>query len=63
MNTDLDRRTLDVEWVPIDRLHANPANPRKNDEAVPHVAASLKRFGWRQPLVARTDGELIASAL
>ncbi len=60
MSTDLDRTTLDVEWVPIARLRANPANPRKNDEAVPHVAASLKRFGWRQPLVARPDGELIA---
>lgn len=60
MTKSLDRTTLDVEWVPIARLHANPANPRKNDEAVPHVAASLKRFGWRQPLVARTDGELIA---
>jgi len=37
----------------------NPANPRLNDDAVPHVAASLRRFGWRQPLVAKPSGEVI----
>ena len=52
--------TLAVEWVPIDRVHLNPANPRRNDDAVPHVAASLRRFGWRQPLVARPSGEVVA---
>ena len=56
MTTDV----LSVEWVALDRLHLNPANPRKNDAAVPHVAASLRRFGWRQPLVAKRSGEVIA---
>jgi len=51
---------LAVEQVAIDRLHLNPANPRRNDEAVPHVAASLRRFGWQQPVVARPSGEVIA---
>ncbi len=51
---------LAVEWVAIDSLHLNPANPRLNDQAVPHVAASLKRFGWQQPLVAKPSGEVIA---
>jgi len=49
-----------VEWVPIGRLHGNPANPRINDAAVGPVAASLRRFGWRQPIVARPSGEVIA---
>ena len=26
----------------------------------PHVAASLRRFGWQQPFVARLSGEVIA---
>ena len=52
--------TLKVETVPIDRLFCNPANPRINDPAVPHVAASIKRFGWRQPIVAKPSGEVIA---
>lgn len=51
---------LAVEWVPASRLFPNPANPRHNDDAVPHVAASLQRFGWQQPIVAKHSGEIIA---
>jgi DNA modification methylase len=56
----MESNALTVEWVPLDRLFPNPANPRLNDDAVPHVAASLKRFGWQQPLVAKPSGELVA---
>ena len=55
-----EAKRLAIEWVPIDRLDLNPANPRRNEVAVPHVAASLRRFGWQQPLVARPSGEVIA---
>jgi ParB-like chromosome segregation protein Spo0J len=34
--------------------------PCRNDEAVPHVASSLRRFGWQQPIVARRTGEVVA---
>jgi ParB-like chromosome segregation protein Spo0J len=51
---------LAVEWVATERLFCSPANPRRNDEAVPHVAASLRRFGWQQPIVARPSGEVVA---
>jgi len=33
---------------------------RINDDAVEHVAASIQRLGWRQPVVARPSGEVIA---
>ena len=49
-----------VETVTISRLFCSPTNPRNNDAAVPHVAASLRRFGWQQPIVARRSGEVIA---
>jgi len=49
-----------VETVSISRLFCSPTNPRRNDEAVPHVAASLRRFGWQQPIVARRTGEVVA---
>ncbi len=49
-----------IETVPISRLFCSPTNPRRNDAAVPHVAASLRRFGWQQPIVARRTGEVIA---
>ncbi len=53
-------QTLEVEWVSLDRLYNNPSNPRINDPAVPHVAASVRRFGWQQPIVAKPSGEVIA---
>jgi len=34
-------------------------NPRLNDAAVDAVAASLKEFGWRQPIVVDGDGVII----
>jgi ParB-like chromosome segregation protein Spo0J len=53
---------LTIETVPIDRLFCSPANPRRNDPAVPHVAASIRRFGFRQPIVAKPSGEVIADS-
>ena len=47
-------------WVDRKSLVPWGKNPRKNDAAVPHVAASLRRFGWQQPIVARRTGEVIA---
>lgn len=52
--------TLSVELVQVSRLFGSPSNPRINDPAVPHVAASIRRFGWQQPLVAKRSGEVIA---
>ncbi len=52
--------TLQVESTDVDRLFCSPANPRINDPAVPHVAASIRRFGWQQPIVAKRSGEVIA---
>ena len=49
-----------IETVEIDRLYCSPTNPRHNDDAVPKVAASIRRFGWQQPIVAKRDGEVIA---
>jgi DNA modification methylase len=49
-----------VEIVEISRLFCSPTNPRRNDAAVPHVAASIRRFGWQQPIVARRSGEVVA---
>ncbi len=52
--------SLKIEQVSIQRLFCSPSNPRINDQAVPHVAASIRRFGWKQPLVAKRSGEVIA---
>ena len=47
-------------WSRSTSCSAAPPNPRLNDEAIPHVAASLRRFGWQQPIVAKRSGEVIA---
>lgn len=51
---------LSVEWVSTSTLFCSPANPRRNEVAIPHVAASIQRFGWRQPIVAKPSGEVLA---
>ena len=56
----MEQSTLAIEWVPVGSLFENPSNPRKNEVAVPHVAASLRRFGWQQPIVAKPTGEVVA---
>ena len=35
-------------------------NPRKNDEAVKYVAASIKEFGFKVPIVIDNDGVIVA---
>lgn len=34
-------------------------NPRDNDESVPEAAASIRDFGFKQPIVVDTDGVII----
>lgn len=55
--------TPPVEIVPVAQLFCSPTNPRHNDVAVPHVAASIRRFGWQQPIVARRSGDESVAAL
>ena len=47
--------------VPVAALKPWAGNPRKNDPAVDEVAASIKRFGFGSPIIARQEnGEVIA---
>ena len=48
-----------VEVWKLDRLHEYGANPRKNDQAVDQMAALIKKFGFRVPILARSDGEIV----
>lgn len=51
---------MDVKLIPLDRIHPYEKNPRKNDEAVDKVAASIREFGFRQPIVVDADHVIIA---
>ncbi len=50
---------MQIELRPMDQIKPYPGNPRQNDEAVDAVAASLKEFGFRQPIVVDTEGVII----
>ena len=52
-------KTFDVELRKIDSIRPYESNPRVNDQAVDAVAASLKEFGFRQPIVVDADGVII----
>ncbi len=48
-------------WLAPSDLKPWPDNPRDTDAAVERVAASIQRFGFGAPIVARADGyEIIA---
>lgn len=51
---------LTVKWVAVGDIHPYDKNPRKNDSAVDAVAASIREFGWQQPIVVDKDGVIIA---
>jgi DNA modification methylase len=51
---------LKVCWWPIDKPIPYSRNSRKIPElAIDKVAASIKEFGWRQPIVVDKDGVII----
>ena len=49
-----------IEWWPIGDVTPYANNPRKNDgAAVEKVVASVRAFGWRQPLVIDQHGVIV----
>jgi ParB-like chromosome segregation protein Spo0J len=50
---------MKTETLPLRKLVPYAGNPRKNDHAVQQVADAIKRFGFRVPVLAKSDGTLI----
>src|SRR5215470_1008379 len=48
-----------VEMRPIGSIRPYKNNPRHNDAAVDAVAASIRAFGFRQPVVVDEDGVIV----
>jgi len=48
---------MKIELMPVDQVIPYARNPRINAHAIEKVAASIKEFGFRQPIV--TDKELV----
>ena len=56
--------SFDVEMWPVDRPKDYPGNARKwSGQALAKVAASIKAFGFRQPVVVDSDEVLVVGHL
>ena len=51
---------MQIEIRSIKDIRPYEHNPRNNDSAVDAVAASIREFGWQQPIVVDKDGVIIA---
>jgi len=49
----------EIIHVPLREITRYARNPRKNAAAIPAVKASLKEFGWRQPMVIDSHNVIV----
>jgi hypothetical protein len=48
-----------IELWPIDKLVFYARNPRKNDAVVDRMCSSIQEFGFKIPVIARSDGTVV----
>src|SRR6266568_4877615 len=51
--------TNEIQIWHIGRFIFYARNPRKNDAAVDRMCASIREFGFKIPVLARSDGEVV----
>jgi ParB-like chromosome segregation protein Spo0J len=47
-----------IEW-PLSKFSPYARNPRRNDDAVEKMIASIREFGFKIPILARSNGEIV----
>jgi DNA modification methylase len=52
-------QTLRIQVWPVRRLVFYARNPRRNDAAVEYMVASIREFGFKIPVLARSNGEIV----
>jgi DNA modification methylase len=50
---------MEIQSWPIERFIPYERNPRKNDAAVDRMCASIREFGFKIPVLARSDGTVV----
>ena len=50
---------MQIKMRPVSTLIPYSRNPRKNDHAVDRMAASINEFGFKIPILARSNGEVV----
>ena len=53
---------MKIENLKLAEIKTSGRNLRKNDAAVAGIAESIRRFGFKQPLVVDADGVLVVGA-
>ena len=48
-----------IEQWEIDRLIPYARNPRKNDHAVDRIASAIREFGFKVPIIAKSNGDVV----
>ena len=48
-----------IQFWPIDKFVFYARNPRKNDAAVDRMCSSIREFGFKVPVLARSDGTVV----
>lgn len=51
---------MNIVYKPIEEIQEYANNPRHNESAVPYVAESIKRFGFKVPILLDAQGVIIA---
>ena len=51
---------MNIQNISLSDIHPYARNPRKNDDAVKNVAASIREFGFLVPLVIDRNHEIVA---
>ena len=59
MQTPRTAAPLEIQTWHIDRLVSYARNPRKNDAVVDRMCSSIREFGFKIPVLARSDGEVV----
>src|ERR1035438_4299043 len=55
----MTKTTMQIEFRRTDTLCPYARNPRRNDHAVQQMVASIREYGFKIPLLVRSDGEVI----
>src|ERR1039458_10029254 len=50
---------MEIQTWPIDKFVFYARNPRKNDTAVDRMCGSIREFGFKIPVLARSNGEVV----
>ena len=52
-------QSMEIQFWPIDKFVSYARNPRKNDAAIDRMCTSIREFGFKVPVLARSDGEVV----